>query len=220
IKSYILGSIMGHLLYQRNVLAIHGGSVVIDNKAVIIVGESGSGKSTVTTALRLKGYKLLTDDIASVSMDKEVFVNPGYPGQRLCDNVMNYFNYDLDKYRRIDLNHKVKYMIPTWEEFAYEKTNLGTICELKAAEVDEPFIEEIKGRDKVNLLYDNGYILRWVRHLGMKPDYVRQCVQVAKQVKMYRITRPKTGFTVGEQVELLESILFKAKSEELKYIIA
>ena len=42
-------------------VAIHGGVIEIDNKAVIFTGDRGAGKSTLTTALREKGYKFICD---------------------------------------------------------------------------------------------------------------------------------------------------------------
>lgn len=36
------------MLIQRNIVAIHGGSVLIDDKAIICTGDTGAGKSTLT----------------------------------------------------------------------------------------------------------------------------------------------------------------------------
>ena len=54
IKLYIMGSVMGMILLQKNRVAIHGGGIVVDGKGCIFTGQKGAGKSTITTALRKK----------------------------------------------------------------------------------------------------------------------------------------------------------------------
>ena len=64
-KIYVMCSCLGFIMLQRNMVAIHGGGVIeMDNKAVIFTGDRGAGKSTLTTALRRKGYKFISDDVA------------------------------------------------------------------------------------------------------------------------------------------------------------
>jgi hypothetical protein len=66
LRLFLLGSAFGMLLIQRNNVAVHGSSLIIDGKSVIFTGLSGAGKSTLSVALRNKGYKFLTDDISAI----------------------------------------------------------------------------------------------------------------------------------------------------------
>jgi hypothetical protein len=57
-------------------LALHGASVAIDAKAVILLGRSGAGKSTLATELCDRGADLLADDAVGIDRDGERFVVP------------------------------------------------------------------------------------------------------------------------------------------------
>lgn len=61
INIFFMCSCLGFIMLQRNKVAIHGSAVVINDKAVILTGGRGAGKSTLSTALRLKGYKLIVN---------------------------------------------------------------------------------------------------------------------------------------------------------------
>ena len=76
-KIYIMCSCLGFIMLQRDMVAIHGGVIEMDNNAVIFTGDRGAGKSTLTTALREKGYKFISDDVAGIMFDKVPYVMPG-----------------------------------------------------------------------------------------------------------------------------------------------
>ena len=97
-KVYVMCSCLGFIMLQRNMIAIHCGVIEMDNKAVIITGDRGAGKSTLTTALRRKGYKFISDDVAGIKIDKVPYVMPGFPYQKLCESAMNKFGYDKEAF--------------------------------------------------------------------------------------------------------------------------
>ncbi|MEG1870963.1 MAG: hypothetical protein RR192_03075, partial [Peptostreptococcaceae bacterium] len=88
IKAYLLGSCMGFLLFQRGSIAIHGGAIMMEDGGVIFTGERGAGKSTLTSTLRKKGYKFITDDVAAIRINEEYLIEPGYPQQKLCEDII------------------------------------------------------------------------------------------------------------------------------------
>ena len=66
VRIFLLGSCFGAILHQRNQLTLHASAIVHQGQAVIFTGDKGAGKSTTANALRLKGYKMLTDDVLSL----------------------------------------------------------------------------------------------------------------------------------------------------------
>ena len=44
---FLMGSAMGALLHQRNILVLHAGAIMVNGQSVIFSGRSGSGKSTL-----------------------------------------------------------------------------------------------------------------------------------------------------------------------------
>jgi hypothetical protein len=75
---YLTGPVLGFLLRQRGVVALHASVVAIDGHAVAFVGPSGAGKSTTAAALARRGYPVITEDIAALwERDGAVAVRPG-----------------------------------------------------------------------------------------------------------------------------------------------
>ena len=77
VKVYILGSVVGMVLLQNDMVALHGGGIVINDNGYVFTGDKGAGKSTITTALRQRGYNFVADDVCSI---KQGDTNKIYPG--------------------------------------------------------------------------------------------------------------------------------------------
>ena len=204
-KIYIMCSCLGFIMLQRNMVAIHGGVIEMNNKAVIFTGDRGAGKSTLTTALREKGYKFISDDVASTKIEKVPYVMPGFPYQKLCESAMDKFGYDKEKNTSFMSDKEVKYIVPAKEEFIYEPRKLTTIIKLTVGDVEEVTIEELKGSEKINNIIQNIYRGEYIKYLGgMNSKYFKKCLDIAKNINFYVVTRPKDQFTVDKQIELIE----------------
>ena len=204
-KIYIMCSCLGFIMLQRDMVAIHGGVIEMDNNAVIFTGDRGAGKSTLTTALREKGYKFISDDVAGIMFDKVPYVMPGFPYQKLCESAMDKFGYDKEKNTSFMSDKEVKYIVPAKEEFIYEPRKLTTIIKLTVGDVEEVTIEELKGSEKINNIIQNIYRGEYIKYLGgMNPKYFKKCLDIAKNIDFYVVTRPKDQFTVDKQIELIE----------------
>ncbi len=209
VKKFILGSCLGMALIQRHTVAIHGGTVAINDKAVILTGDSGAGKSTLTAAFRILGYKFMSDDVAAtfINLDSLEYplVCPGYPRQKLCLDAMNSMNYNHDELVKIDENRN-KYSIPTNDSFISNNIPLGAIVEISVGESNEVEIEEVDGLDKIELLLKNIYRIEITRKTGISDKYLNKCIHIAKTVPFYRLKRPKNKLTVKEQINLIRNI--------------
>ena len=221
IKLYIMGSVMGMILLQRNMVAIHGGGIVIDGKGCIFTGQKGAGKSTITTALRKKGYKFIADDVCSINIGETNTIHHGFGYQKLCEDAMKKLGYNLDEFEpfRGDLNVN-KYIVPAFDEFTKEEVPLEAVFELAVGDVDEVKIEEILGANKMNKLIENVFRIEMLTYAGgMEPKYFKQCLDIAKSTKMYRITRPKDVFSVKEQIRLIREVLLLDEEEDFDKIM-
>ena len=211
-KIYVMCSCLGFIMIQKKMVAIHGGVIEMDNKAVIFTGDRGAGKSTLTTALRERGYKFISDDVAGIKINKVPYVMPGFPYQKLCESAMDKFGYDKERYTSFMSDKEVKYVVPALDEFVYEGRELVAIVKLTVGEVDEVTIEELRGSEKLNNIIENIYRGEYIKHLGkMDPIYFKQCVDIAKNIRFFKITRPANKFTVDEQIELIEGEILGVK---------
>ncbi|MEG1295166.1 hypothetical protein [Niameybacter sp.] len=206
-KIFVMCSCLGFIMIQRNKVAIHGGTVVMGNKAVVITGNRGAGKSTLTTALRKKGYKFLADDVAATTLIDRPMVQCGFPYQKLCEDAMDALGYDKATCTSFEGDNKVKYIVPALEDFQEEDTPLTAICEIVASDVEAVEIEAIKGQEKLQYILKNLYRSEFLPSLGVPTEYFKQCVQIAKSVAFYKVKRPREGFTVAEQIRCIEEIV-------------
>jgi hypothetical protein len=208
LKVYLLGTAFGILLTQRNIIAIHGGSIVINGQAIIVTGKAGVGKSTLTSALRSEGYKFLADDVSALGRNEknEIIVQPTYPQAKLCRDAMEDMGYNPKNYRITDPSRD-KYAIPLLECFLDFPVMLGAIYEIETGDTCSVEITEIFGVEKVKLILRSIYRIEISRYLGFTPEYFKQCVEIAKYIPIYRITRPRDGFTLEEQINLIKNSL-------------
>jgi len=206
IQAFILGSSFGCLFIQRNIVAIHGGTILINNKALVITGDSGAGKSTLTSNFSVKGYKFLSDDISATDMDinGEIIVNPAYPQQKLCRDSAIKLGLNLEKLVKID-EGRDKFAVPSKENFITESKTLAYICEVEVRNdgLDKVEIKEILGIEKMKLIIKNIYRTEIATDIGIIDEYFKQILRIAKQIKYFKVLRPKNLFTVNEQMNLI-----------------
>ena len=207
IKLYLLGSCLGIVLLEKDKLPIHGGSININNKGIILMGNKGAGKSTLTSALRLKGYNLISDDISVVEKCNGYIIKSGYPRQKLCEDAMSKLGYVKEKFETIIVDNKVKYTIPAEDKFINKDSDLNTIFYLSTGNVENVKCIELKGKEKLEILIENIYRIEVFRALGIQSKHIKQYLDIVKQIPMYKIERTKKGFTINEQIKLIENII-------------
>lgn len=209
IKTFLLGSAFGCLLIQRDIVAIHGGTVLINNKTVTITGESGVGKSTLTSAFSCMGYKFLADDVSAISTssDEEILVNPAYPQQKLCRDAAINLGLKIENLVRID-EGRDKFAIPSHKNFMQEPKKLYYIVEIVVKENginNNVTIEEIIGVDKLQAIIKNIYRGEIAKVIGIKGEYFKHIISIAKQIKYYKISRTPDLFSLQEEIKLITS---------------
>jgi hypothetical protein len=67
--TFILGTVFGILLHQRELIVLHASAACAGDKAGLFCGPSGAGKSTLAAALVPCGYSLLNDDFCAIGLD-------------------------------------------------------------------------------------------------------------------------------------------------------
>lgn len=211
IKVYILGSVLGMVLLQNNIVAIHGGGIVIDNKGCVFTGDKGAGKSTLTTALRQRGYNFVADDVCSINHSDVNKIYPGFGYQKLCEDTMEKLGYNCDEYEPFRSDFNIKYIVPAIDDFVDEEVPFEAVFELSVGDVDEVQIKEITGIDKMQSLIKNIFRIEMLYYSGgIPPKYFKKCADIAKNIKYYKITRPKDIFSVDNQIQVIEKIIFES----------
>lgn len=99
VATFTFGSAMGTLLFQRNMLALHGSAIRTPRGAIIFAGEKGAGKSTTAAALSQRGYQFMSDDVCAISFDNGTpLLYPGLSRAKLTeDSYSKVMGHSCDK---------------------------------------------------------------------------------------------------------------------------
>jgi HPr Serine kinase C-terminal domain len=210
IRLYILGTCMGALLTQRNVLPLHGSAVAINGKAYAIVGDSGAGKSTLASALINKGFPLLTDDVIALKNNKDghPLVLPAYPQQKLWENSLKEFKIDSSNLSPL-FERETKFAVPIREQFFNKPLPLAGIFELVTCEGEKVKLDSINPLERLHVLFHHTYRNLFIKRLGLREWHLQYTASFATNIEVYRLTRPTSRFTANELATLIEETVLK-----------
>ncbi|KAB7671710.1 aldolase [Bacillus sp. B1-b2] len=202
IRLYLLGTCMGALLMQRNILPLHGSAIAINGKAYAIVGECGAGKSTLARAFIEKGYKLITDDIIPLveTTNKGSVVIPSYPYQKLWLESLNSFKMDADNYQAIAYREE-KYSVPIQMQYENKALPLVGVIELKKERCSTIKYKEVLNLERLQTLYMHTFRNIFLQPLGLLPWHLSTTTRLLESIKIVQITRPDSYFTANELAE-------------------
>ncbi|OPX87437.1 MAG: hypothetical protein A4E53_02481 [Pelotomaculum sp. PtaB.Bin104] len=216
VRLFLLGTAFGALLMQRGILPIHGSAMVINGRCVIFTGVSGAGKSTLLAAFRKRGYSFLTDDVAAVTVDADgvAWVHSSYPQQKLWRDSAETMGVDTASLTPFYIGvNKDKFAVPVHKGFWQSPVPLVAVYELEAERCRDVTIRPLAGIDKLAVLMSHTYRPWLIDGLGLKAAHFKQCVAVARQVAVSRLTRPEGMFSVDEQVRLVQQDLARQSTD-------
>ena len=200
-NSYLTGTAMGLLLFQRDTIPLHSSGVAKNGKCVAIVGCSGAGKSTVSLGLRKKGCDFVTDDVSAISLKDGVpMVSPAFPQQKLCRDAAKRMGYHLEDLIYID-EFRDKYAVRLKDGYVTEDLPLAAVIELEIQEGERIEVKEITGVEKLQMLFRNIYRGYALNEIGMSPAMHHILLQIAKKIPMYQIKRPTMGYHTEDITE-------------------
>jgi GTPase SAR1 family protein len=208
IRLYILGTCLGVILMQRQILPLHGSAIAIGNKSIAIVGHSGAGKSTLASAFIREGYKLLTDDVIAVSISKEnnPVIHPSYPHQKLWEESLIEFNMDPSQYSPL-FERENKYSIPISNHFDSVSKPLMGVFELVLTEGDQIGIRNINGLEQFRTLLTHTFRSSLISRLDLSEWHFKHSSKVISKIKMYQVERPISKFTAKSIVRNILDIV-------------
>ena len=207
ISLYLLGSCLGALLQQRNILALHGTTVLINKEAHIFCGPSGIGKSTLAASFAKKGFRVFSDDISMLNCQAYTF--SGVPQVSLLENSIKYLN--LEGYKGYNLFKIGKKSFMIKQENNAMAIKVRSIYFLYKNKNKKVFIQEIKGISKVKSLIENIYRPDFISGLGKKNQNFTACVDLANQVRIMECYRPQSLSFLDE---LISKILEKEQKND------
>jgi len=118
----VLAVIAGILAPSLGVIALHAGCVVRDGKAILLAAPSGVGKSTISLALALRGWSLLSDDWTFISDAPDGLSVWGMQTSiKLLPDARDFFPELSALSPAISLNGELSYEIDPWSLFGVHR---------------------------------------------------------------------------------------------------
>lgn len=211
LKAYLLSRSFALLMFQRNTVALHGSSILFDDKAYIFCGQSGAGKSTLSAGLTLKGYDLFSDDLSVIDFDNnKPLIHCGFSHNKLCEDTMKYFNISSENLIKVD-NFANKYALPTSKTFSDCTAEVNVLIELSinynnSNNDTSVSLTEVFGQEKLQTVFRNIFRNQLLNDVGLNPIYLKHCLNLSKNIRVFKLKRPNNLFTVDEQIRLIEKL--------------
>lgn len=201
IRTYLLGSALAALLYQRELLPLHGSVVATPAGAVLLAGAAGTGKSTLAAFLARKGERVLADDVCAVTLDefRRPLVHPAWPSLRLLPDALARLPLASGALppKRMEAG---KTILPLAGAFDDTPLPLAAVYVLTPAAVSRPRLARLAGPAAVDLLRRQVYRGEYAADLGRLQLQFETVTAMAGHARVYRVERPVRGFLLAALV--------------------
>ena len=219
LRLYLLGSAFGALLHQRGLLPLHSNAMELEGRAVAFMGASGAGKSTMAAWFHDRGHHVLADDVCVVTQsgDGMPLAHPGIPRLRLWRDALESSGRKAEDHEHA-FDDADKYNVRTRASDAGSPLPLAAIYLLDRPEsgARELAITRLQGLDAIEALVANTYRGAYLTMMGATQRHLVQCLELTRQVPVFRTERVWGTDAFAEQARLLEEHARKVASEPRK----
>lgn len=200
IRVFLLGSVLGSVLFQRGYLLLHGNAIEVNGGCVVCIGPSGAGKSTLAAGFLQRGYRLLADDV--VPIDANCAAVPGFPRLKIWQDAAEKLAIDTTMQTRVrpEIN---KFNLMTRDNFSEVPLPVRWIYILNSEDRDGFDVQPIHGMHRFAPLRDNTYRRRFMEGMSLRPEHLKRCGELASKVRLARLVRPRTGFDIDGLVDTI-----------------
>jgi hypothetical protein len=204
IPIFVLGTVFGILLHQRDQIVLHASAVRVNGKAVLFCGQSGAGKSTLAAALAQRGYPLMNDDVCAITIANGVpTVQSDGRQLKLWEQAIDRLALDELRGGRVRTRLEKFYVEP--REVSSEPLPIGAVYALRETRPPNATgIERPNVVDGALLLRRNAYRPLIVRRLEQRANYFHAAAAMANSAGIYYLTRELSFAKMPDVVAMLE----------------
>ena len=98
--------------------------------------------------------------------------------------------------------------MPALDKFIDYEVSFKALFEITVDDIDDVKIEELSGSKKLDNIIKNIFNVSVLGNAGGIPPIIfNKCIDIARNIKCYKIVRPRDKFTVDDQINLIEEVL-------------
>ena len=205
VPGFLLGTVFGILLHQREQVVLHASAVRVNGKAILFCGPSGAGKSTIAAALAQRGFPLVTDDVCAISLNVASMptVHPDGRQLKLWQQAIDRLDLTVQQGERVR-NRLGKFYVEPGEAAA-QALPLGAVYALREARPPhKPGIERPNVVDAALLLRRSAYRPQLVARMNQKAGYFHAATTIAAAAGIYHLTRDMSFAAMPAVITSLE----------------
>ena len=210
VTAYLLGTAFGVLCHQRGNPPLHASAIEVDDGCVAFTGDSGAGKSTLVAALAARRHQVISDDVCVLYRDDHghLLIWPGLNRLRLWEDAMQALACERPGVER-EFRGFNKYLIPLDPPRNPGKSRrLCRVYQLDSIpNGTQPSVTKLHGAAAVEILMQNIYRSNLAEHMGKQASLFTVCAAVARDVPVYRFSRPLGFDMLPEGLDVLEQHL-------------
>ena len=209
VRAYLLGAVFGALCHQRGITPLHASAIDVADGCVAFVGASGAGKSTLVAALARRGHEIIGDDecFLQLGTNGDVQAWPGISGIRLCEDARAALGFDSRGVERAMHGYN-KYFVPVRPpRNRIQSRRLRKVYQLHRVPNGVTEVTRLRGADAVEVLMQNVYPPGLADCLGSQAHLFMVCTAVARNVPVFRLSRPWDFAALDQGIELLQNHL-------------
>ncbi|KAA9397179.1 hypothetical protein Har1130_08530 [Haloarcula sp. CBA1130] len=189
LRHVLVGPALNHLLDQRGYFVLHASTVSIDGRAVAFVGESGVGKTTTAMACLLNGHRVLSDDVAAITLgDSGPVVRSGYPSMKLDPEAVEAFDPPVEPPEQVH-GGRPRHFYGLRHDQPATPVPLERIYLLEDGE--SIAMEPVRPDEQVMALVDNTYTLGALEADGQAVSNFNACGKIVEMTDIRRLRRPR-----------------------------
>jgi len=211
VRAYLLGAVFGALCHQRGITPLHASAIDVKNGCAAFVGASGAGKSTLVAALARHGRQVIADDECfwQIGAGAEVLAWPGINGIRLWDDMRIALGFDGPGVQRQMRGYDKYFVSISPPPNPTQPRLLRRVYQLHRVRDGSPKLTRLYGAEAVEVLLQNVYPPSLADRLGYERDVFLACAAVARNIPVFRFSRPTNFANLGHAIEILERHLLE-----------
>lgn len=209
---YFCGNIVSAVLHLSKVLPLHASCLVHPGtgRAIAIAAFRGTGKSTLAAILRERGWRPLADDVTAVApaVDGVVHAWPGPPRFRLSPESMAAAGLPVGT--RVVLAASGKSLVEDggapWQ---VTPVPLAAVVEVVDGTEECPQVRRCAPHVSASMVSGHTFRRRLIGPLGLVADHAALCLELTRQVPVFRLARRRELAQLGILADTVEELAAK-----------